>query len=163
MLASRIQIFEYLLETFYRHALDNCNRRVQKKMQRTCLFPTETPGHYYFFEGLRSVYTFSTLAPVLLCRPSTKKWLKSSSSTLSMAVSMILNRWHSSSHCMRHSWADTIWDDNLEPARSSLYFVRLWYSLDLFKKKVLEPQSRFGDKLLGIRFILGANYLELEL
>ena len=50
----RVQIFQYLPETYCGHALWNtCNRLVLKKMEilRICWFLTETPDHRWPFRG----------------------------------------------------------------------------------------------------------------
>ena len=109
ILALRSQIFESLRETFYRYALEysTCNWLVQKKRggKRNCFSDGNAWSLSTSFEGLWSVGTrfrhYCSASP----RPSTKKKLATSPpSTVHGGQCMILNMWHSSSYCMRHSW-----------------------------------------------------------
>ena len=56
-LALQSQIFEYLGDTFYRHALEYLEPARSEKQRKTIFLPTETPDHYWPFEGLRLVGT----------------------------------------------------------------------------------------------------------
>ena len=86
------QIFEYLRETLYRHALEYLQSACsEKKWKKSSM---ETPGHYWPFR--RPVVggdTFSPLAPVKGPEQKTRLWHPL---PLCMAVSMIQNMWHSS-------------------------------------------------------------------
>ena len=71
------------------------------KFLQTC-FPKETPGHYWpFWRPVVGEDKLSPLSPVL--GPEQKNWLCHRLTLLFMAVSRILNMWHSSGYCMRHS------------------------------------------------------------
>ena len=102
ILALRSQTFENLRETFNRHALGTWNRLVQKKKGGKNV-STETPVHHWpFWWPVAGGDTFILpLAPVIA--PEQKNW-PCHPLPLFMAVSMILNLWHSSSYCMPHSW-----------------------------------------------------------
>ena len=120
-LALRIQIFEYLLETFYRHALEHLQSArsaggKNEKIEFIFFCPAETPGHYVltFRRPVVGGDTFSPLAAVL--GPEQKQWL-CHPLPLFMAVSMIPNMWHSS---ILHAafMADKILGGKLELART---------------------------------------------
>ena len=82
ILALRSQIFEYLRETFYGHALEYLQSACsEKKKGKKNVFPTETPDHCgRFWSPLVGGDTFSPLASVL--GPEQKKTAMPPSSTV---------------------------------------------------------------------------------
>ena len=84
ILALRRQAFQYLRETFYRHAFEYLQTCLgapavgssRKKMKRY-VFPTETPAHcWLLWRPVVGGDTFSPLAPVL--GPEQNTWLSPS-------------------------------------------------------------------------------------
>ena len=102
-LTPRSQIIEYLRETFYRHALEGYLEPARPEKNKNKLFlAAETPDNYWSFRRPAvGGETFSPPPPVL--GPEQKNWLYHPL-LLFMAVTMIINMWHSSGYRMPHSW-----------------------------------------------------------
>ena len=110
ILALRIQILEYLLETFTGMPWSTYNRLVQKKkMKKRSFFSTETAGHYWPLLTLleacgRRGHVCATCATPRPCTQKKGFVFHLLPLLLFMAVSMILKMWRSNSHCTRRSW-----------------------------------------------------------